>query len=161
MQKAVFIDRDGVINSDVGHYYIYKPEDFVLNEGVIEALQQWQKKGLMIIIISNQGGIARGTFTKADVEKVHQKLIRLLLDKGINITEIYYCPHHDKFERCLCRKPGSLMIEKAMARFNINPEKSYMIGDHQKDIDAGAKVGLKTIKIDSNQSLMTIAHLVT
>ena len=156
MQKAIFLDRDGVINSDIGHYYIYKPEHFVLNKGVIQALRKWQKDGFIFIVISNQGGIARGTYAKSDVEKVHKKFISIMKEQNITIKEIYYCPHHNKFEKCLCRKPGSLMIEKAIFRFNIDIEKSYMIGDNIKDIQAAENAGIKGIKIDSNQSLLSI-----
>lgn len=156
MQKAVFLDRDGVINSDVGHYYIYKPEQFVLNNGVVEALKKWQEKGFIFIVISNQGGIARGTYTKNNVEEVHGKLIQLMHDNNIEIQDIYYCPHHNEFEKCLCRKPNSLMIEKAIARFDIDVAASFMVGDNHKDIDAAANAGVLGIKIESNQSLMTI-----
>ncbi len=156
MQKAIFLDRDGVINSDVGHYYIFKPEHFALNKGLVEALGAWQKKGYIFIVISNQGGIARGTYTKNDVEKVHKHFMGLMDEHNIKITEIYYCPHHNEFEKCLCRKPDSLMIEKAIARFDVDVEKSYMIGDNHKDIEAAEKAGLKGIKIESNQNLETI-----
>ena len=156
MQKAIFLDRDGVINNDVGHYYIFKPEDFVLNEGLIEALQKWQYDGFIFIVISNQGGIARGNYTKHDVECVHAKFLKLMSENNINIADIYYCPHHNKFEKCLCRKPDSLMIEKAVARYHVNILQSYLIGDNQKDVDAAAKVGLRGIKVASNQNLLTI-----
>jgi len=160
MQKAIFLDRDGVLNSDVGHYYIYKPEHFVLNIGVVKALKKWQKDGFKFIVISNQGGIAKGTYTKSDVEKVHEKFVNLIKEHNINILDIYYCPHHNKFERCLCRKPDSLMIEKAISRYKIDVTKSYMIGDNTKDIDAAVKAGITGIKIDSNQSLLSIIDLI-
>jgi D-glycero-D-manno-heptose 1,7-bisphosphate phosphatase len=156
MQKAIFLDRDGVINSDVGHYYIFKSEDFVLNEGLVEALQKWRHDGFIFIVISNQGGIARGNYTKQDVEKVHAKFLELMSDNNIHINDIYYCPHHNEVEKCLCRKPDSLMIEKAVARYAINISQSYLIGDNQKDVDAAAKVGLRGIKVTSNQNLLTI-----
>ncbi|MDA3892681.1 MAG: HAD family hydrolase [Salinivirgaceae bacterium] len=156
MQKAVFLDRDGVINSDVGHYYIHKPEDFEFNDGVIEALLLLQAVGYVFVVISNQGGIAHGHFTVQDVEKVHEKLIHLMDENGINIKDIYFCPHHDRYEKCLCRKPDSINIEKAIGRFNIDIDKSFMIGDSLRDIQAAEKAGLRGIKIDSNQSLMTI-----
>lgn len=156
MHKAIFLDRDGVINSDEGHYYVYKPDDFVLNSGVIETLKIWSKKGYLFIVISNQGGIARGTYSKANVEEIHLQFINKLKSNNLTIEEIYYCPHHNEIEKCICRKPDSLMLEKAIARFNIDIKKSYMIGDSQRDIEAAHKVGLKGIKIDSNQSLTTI-----
>lgn len=158
MQKAIFLDRDGVINNDKGHYYIYKPEHFVLNDGFIESLKLWSKKGYIFIVISNQGGIARGTYSKFDVEKVHSKFINEIRKHNLNIEDIYYCPHHNEFEKCLCRKPDSLMFEKVIARFNINVKESYMIGDSKRDIEAAIKVGIKGIKIDSNQSLKTIIN---
>jgi len=158
MQKAVFLDRDGVINNDVGHYYIYKPDDFVLNEGLIEVLQLWQQKGYVFVVITNQGGIARGTYQKEDVEKVHNKFLKLMNDYSIKILDIYYCPHHSIVENCLCRKPGSLMIEKAIARYHIDPKKSYLVGDNEKDIQAAAAAGVEGIKIDKNQNLSSIAN---
>lgn len=160
MQKAIFLDRDGVINSDIGHYYIYQPEHFVLNTGLIEALKIWQQKDFIFIVISNQGGIAKGTYSKRDVEKVHEKFRLLMKEHQIVITAIYYCPHHNKVEKCLCRKPDSVMIEKAIARFNIDVNNSFLIGDNQKDIEAADKAGVKGIKIESNQSLMSIIDLI-
>lgn len=156
MFKAVFLDRDGVINNDTGHYYIYKPEHFILNKGFIEAITILKDKGYVFIVITNQGGIAKGTYTINDVNLVHNKFLNLIEDHHIVIKEIYVCPHHDKVEKCICRKPDSLNIEKAIARFNIDVTSSYMIGDNIKDVQAAEKAGLKGIKIDSNQNLMTI-----
>ena len=120
MTKAIFIDRDGVINSDVGHYYIYRKEDFVLNDGILEALKQFQDAGYLLIVITNQGGINKGEYSINDVEEVHQKLRNLLSAADIQLTDIYYCPHHDTLQTCLCRKPLNLNIEKAIARFDID-----------------------------------------
>lgn len=156
MQKAVFLDRDGVINSDVGHYYVFKPDDFQLNDGLIKALSIWRDAGYIFIVITNQGGVARGAYTLNDVDKVHNEFICQLNEHNISIAEIYVCPHHNDYENCLCRKPGSLNIEKAIARFNIDVRNSFMIGDNTKDVLAAEKAGLKGIKIDANQSLMTI-----
>jgi len=156
MQKAIFLDRDGVINNDKGHYYIFKPVHFILNDGLIDALRILDGKGFVFIVITNQGGIAKGKYTLDDVNQVHKKLIEELKANNIEILEIYVCPHHSEIEKCICRKPDSLSIEKAIARFNIDVMHSYMIGDNKKDILAAEKVGLKGIKVDSNQSLMTI-----
>ncbi len=153
MNKSIFIDRDGVINSDVGHYYIYKPEDFILNKGIVEALKAFQDAGFLIIVISNQGGVDKGEYTCKDVELVHQKMRDLLSQAGVEITEIYYCPHHDAVQKCMCRKPQNLNIEKAIARFDIDRNASWMIGDSKRDIEAGFLSGLKTLKIDSNEDI--------
>jgi D-glycero-D-manno-heptose 1,7-bisphosphate phosphatase len=156
MNKAVFLDRDGVINRNDDHYYVYRIKDFHLNEGIPEALKMIQDNAYLIIIISNQSGIARGIYTQAETEKVHDYLRSKLLKDGIEITEIYYCPHHPDHQKCFCRKPGSLMIEKAMARFDIDPGRSWVIGDSERDVEAGRKAGLQTIRVKHNQDLREI-----
>lgn len=154
MTKAIFIDRDGVINSDVGHYYIYRKEDFVLNDGILEALKQFQDAGYLLIVITNQGGINKGEYSINDVEEVHQKLRNLLSAADIQLTDIYYCPHHDTLQTCLCRKPLNLNIEKAIARFDIDRSLSWMIGDSPRDISAGKASGLHTLKVESNENIL-------
>jgi len=158
MNKAVFLDRDGVINNDTGHYYIYNPDDFVLNDGVIEALQFFQNKGYMLIVISNQGGISRGIYSKDQVEIVHSGFLNLMQQNHIQIDEIYYCPHHNEYENCLCRKPKPLMIEKALARFNIDRAHSLMIGDNAKDVEVAKNAGIKGIQIAKNSNLLAVAN---
>jgi D-glycero-D-manno-heptose 1,7-bisphosphate phosphatase len=156
MKKAIFIDRDGTINSDAGHYYIYKPQDFKLNPGVGEGLKLLQDAGYLIIVITNQGGIAKGIYDIADVEKTHLEMKRQLAEFGVKITDIYYCPHHSDLQRCLCRKPGNLNIEKAIARYRIDRTKSYLIGDSERDEEAGKRSHLKTIRINKNTDLLPI-----
>jgi D-glycero-D-manno-heptose 1,7-bisphosphate phosphatase len=158
MKKAIFLDRDGVINDDRGHYYIFRIEQFRINEGIIEALHKFQEKGYLLIVISNQGGISRNQYTKADTDRIHRHLVHLLRDQGITVTDILYCPHHDSIENCLCRKPKPLMLQKAMARYGINPEISYFIGDKETDIKAGREAGLHTIRVDPNSNIQEIAE---
>jgi len=159
MSKAIFFDRDGVINRERGDY-TYKIKDFVINDGVIDTLKTLYDYGYLLIIISNQGGISKNIYSKNDVEKLHQYLLFELERHNINITEIYYCPHHSDNEKCLCRKPESLLFEKAIARYNINVSQSYMIGDSQRDIVAAEKVGIKGIKIEPNDDLRKILKLI-
>lgn len=154
LKKAIFIDRDGVINSDIGHYYIYRPEDFVLNNGIIEALKLFQEAGYLLIVISNQGGVDKGEYTTDDVDIVHDKMRQLLSDKGVELTDIYYCPHHNAIQKCLCRKPLNLNIEKAISRFDIDRTQSWMIGDSPRDIVAGQSSGIHTLKIESNENIL-------
>ena len=156
MNKAIFLDRDGIINFDEG--YVTKLSDFHILTDVFEVLQQFQSLGYLFIIISNQGGISRKLYTKDNVEEIHHYLLGELKKQGIKIAEIYYCVHHPLSEsgNCICRKPDSLMLEKAIARFNINPTKSYFIGDKETDMQAGAKAGLKGIYLEANTSLKTI-----
>lgn len=156
MNKAVFIDRDGVINSNEGRYYIWEKSDLEINPGVPETLRALKERGYKLIVITNQGGISRGQYSREDVEALHQHLNSLLSKEGAAVDEFYYCPHHNDLENCLCRKPQPLMILKAMARFNIDPRKSWMVGDSQRDVDAGKAAGLKTILVESNSRLSTI-----
>lgn len=156
MNKAIFLDRDGVINHPKKHYYVYRVEDFEINKGVIEALQEWQDKDYLLIVITNQGGIAKGKYTKEDVEVVHRHMEELLGHHGIHLSAVYYCPHHTKIERCLCRKPEPLMLEKAMAQFDIDPGRSWFIGDKKSDVEAGLRAGVRTLKIRKNQDLRKV-----
>lgn len=160
MNKAVFIDRDGVINNDSGHYYISDPNDFVLNEGIIELLSWLKSHDYLLILISNQGGISRGFYTKEDTENVHLKMAGLLSAHGIFFTEIYYCPHHPDNENCICRKPGTLMIEKAVARFSVDISRSFFIGDRDLDVKTGENAGLEAIKVETNQNMSLIIPII-
>ena len=155
MNKAIFLDRDGVINSNANHYYVYQASDFVLNEGVIETLKLLTKKGYLLVIVSNQGGVSKKIYTKADVEKLNNYIISLFSESNIQIAESYYCPHHSDIEKCICRKPNSLLLEKAIARFNISISNSFMIGDSNRDIEAAEKLGVKGIKVNANKNLFT------
>jgi D-glycero-D-manno-heptose 1,7-bisphosphate phosphatase len=151
--RAIFLDRDGVINREIGRH-VFDTDSFVINDGVFEALSLLKNSGYMLIVISNQSGIARGLYTHGHVSRIHEMMTRELAAKGIELDEIYYCPHHPSAGKCLCRKPGSLMIEKAIARFNIDPRLSWMAGDRERDIEAARRVGIRGILIDSNDNLM-------
>ncbi len=159
MNKAIFLDRDGVINVERGDY-TWLLEDFKLNDGLIEALKIFLERNYHLIVITNQGGIAKGLYKKEEVEYLHLHLARVLRNHGIELTEIYFCPHHPDTGNCICRKPGSQLLEKAIARFNVDASSSYFIGDADRDVEAGKKTGVKTIKIDPNSSLMSVIHLV-
>ena len=169
MKKAIFLDRDGTIN--VEKDYIYKSEDLVFEEGSIEALKTFKNLGYILIVVSNQSGIARGYFTEADLNIFNNNMNEILKKNGVEITEFYCCPHHPdgigKYKKvCECRKPNNKMIEDAIKKYNIDREKSYMIGDKISDIGAGLKSNLKTVlvktgyglkdmeKIDKNETLI-------
>lgn len=154
MQKAIFFDRDGVINSDVGHYYIFRIEDFVINEGIIPSLKKLSENGYKLFIVTNQGGIAKGIYTESDVNKVHKYLINSLEKNNITIEEIYFCPHHESISPCECRKPKPYFINKAIKDYDIDPEQSYLIGDSLRDIQAAEAAGIKGIKIEPNENIL-------
>ena len=169
MKKAIFLDRDGTIN--VEKDYIYKSEDLVFEEGTIEALKTFKNLGYILIVVSNQSGIARGYFTEEDLNIFNNNMNKILKKNGVEITEFYCCPHHPdgigEYKKvCECRKPNNKMIEDAIKKYNIDREKSYMIGDKTSDIGAGLKSNLKTVlvktgyglkdmeKVDKNETLI-------
>lgn len=149
MNKAAFLDRDGVINVDILDY-TSRISDFKFLPGVFDGLKTLQENGFLLIIITNQGGIAKGLYTKEDVDVLHNWMKEQLAKEGIKITEIYFCPHHDVSGKCLCRKPGSLMLEKAIARYNIDPEQSFFMGDKETDVQAAIGAGVRPVKIIAN-----------
>lgn len=156
MKKAVFLDRDGVINVERG--YTHRLEDFVILPDLIEALQLLQKRGYLLIVISNQSGIAKGLYKQTDVEILHKFMVEEFTKNGIKLSEIYYCVHHPDVSKCICRKPDSLFVEKALARFDIDAKQSYFIGDKERDTEASEKAGVKGILIEANISLKTILN---
>lgn len=144
MNKCIFLDRDGVLNEDRPDY-VYRIEDFIIPAGVPEALQLLKNAGYLLIVITNQAGIARGLYTRDDVMTCYAYLQQQC---GNLIDDMYYCPHHPKFNtESLRRKPGSLMIEKAIAKYNIQPTESWMIGDALRDMQAGRRAGVRTVRI--------------
>ena len=158
--KAIFLDRDGVINRDILNY-TWRLNEFVFLPGVFESCRRFQEMGFEIIVITNQGGIAKGLYTHEDVEKLHSKMITTFNEEGVIILEVYYCPHHDAFGKCLCRKPGSLLVEKALARFEIDPVKSFFIGDRERDILAGEAAGVKGILVEVNSDMRNVLELIS
>lgn len=142
-EKAIFLDRDGVINHDPGRYTT-SLEEFTLLPGILEKMHQWYQEGYGLVVITNQGGIAKGLYGMQEVESMHQWLQGECIKRGFAIDAFYYCPHHPDFTgNCLCRKPGSLMVEKALHAFRLKPENCLMIGDKQRDLDAAAGAGVR------------------
>ena len=140
MNKAVILDRDGVLNKDPG--YVHKIEDFELYPDVMAALKLL--KGFNLFIITNQSGIGRGFYTEEDFHKFNDHLINKLRKEGIEIKETFYCPHHPD-EECSCRKPGTKFINDAAKKYNLELKRSFVIGNHPHDIEMGHKAGLKTV----------------
>ena len=153
MKKAIFLDRDGVLISNKNHYYIWKQDQVEYVDGVFENLQMLALKGFKLFIVSNQGGISRGLYSKNDVQKLHEELILTFHRNHIEISEIVYCPHHPEIEKCMCRKPDSLMIDKLIAKYNLNKKGSYLIGDSESDMKAAQKAGIQGILINPNQNM--------
>lgn len=157
-RKAIFLDRDGVLNFERG--YTHKLEDFKILPDVMEVLTVLKNKGFIFIVVSNQSGISKDLYTQNDVEILHRYLVQELAKNDLKLEEIYYCVHHPDKTKCICRKPDSLLVEKAIARFNIDAESSYFIGDKERDIEAAHKAGVEGVLIESNQPLKTILPLI-
>lgn len=147
MNKAVFLDRDGTINIDVG--YLDDPDELVFIKGAKEAIYALKKEGFLVFIITNQSGIARGYFTLETLNAINKKLLEEFKKEGINIDGICYCPHHPE-DKCRCRKPSPEMVKKISRKFKVNLEKSYFAGDKISDVQTGRNAGCKTILIESD-----------
>jgi D-glycero-D-manno-heptose 1,7-bisphosphate phosphatase len=141
--KAVFLDRDGVINEDNPNY-TYHIDNFRILPGVPEALRQLKAAGFKLLIVTNQSGIAQGIYTQAEMESCHRFLQRAC---GDAIDHFYFSPYHPSVTNSLIRKPGTLMFEKAITRFNIDVNQSWMVGDRGRDIIPARILGIKTIQI--------------
>jgi D-glycero-D-manno-heptose 1,7-bisphosphate phosphatase len=149
--RAVFLDRDGTINEEMG--YINHIDRFALLPRTAEAIRLINASGLKAVVVTNQSGVARGMFPESLVGEVHLKMEGLLRAGRAYIDGIYYCPHHPDFgppeyrKPCSCRKPATGLIERACNELNIDPTRSYMVGDRIMDVEFGHKIGAKGILV--------------
>jgi len=141
---AVFIDRDGTINEEIG--FLHEPEKFALLPGVLEGLKKFQDMGYKIIIITNQGGIGLGYYTKEDFYKVNSVMLKAFSKAGIMVDKIYFCPH-SLAENCQCRKPALGLIRLAEEQLNIDMSNSVFIGDRTVDIETARRAGCRSILV--------------
>ena len=149
--KTIFLDRDGVINKEIN--YLYKIDDFEFIDGIFDACLYFQSLEYKIIIITNQSGISRGYYTENDYQKVTQWMLDQFKYKSINILDIFHCPHGPD-STCDCRKPKPGMFLKAKAIHNTDMEKSWMIGDKERDIIAANSAGIdNTILVRSGHRI--------
>ena len=153
MIKVVFLDRDGVINLEPGDY-TFEIEKFKIVDGLFEGLKILKEKGYQFIVITNQGGISKKVYNHNNVKLVHNYMQEKFQQAKIDLLDIYYCPHHTINEKCICRKPDSLLLEKAIARYDVDTSRSYFIGDSRRDVLAGEKAGVKGILVKSNDKLI-------
>jgi len=138
--KAVFLDRDGVINKEIG--YLNQIKDFEFIDGIFETSQYLVSLGYKLIVITNQSGIGRGYYSLKDYKKLTAWMIKEFSKKNVVITDVFHCPHKPE-EKCLCRKPKPTMVNKACEKYNIETLDSWMIGDTEKDIETGLSSGIK------------------
>ena len=149
--KTIFLDRDGVINKEIN--YLHKIDDFEFIDGIFDACLYFQSLGYKIIIITNQSGISRGYYSHSDYQKVTQWMLDQFRYKNINILDIFHCPHGPD-STCDCRKPKPGMFLKAKDKHNTDMEKSWMIGDKERDTIAANSAGIdNTILIRSSHRI--------
>ena len=142
MQKALFLDRDGVINIEVS--YLHKIEDFIFIDGIFDLCKYYQDLDFIIIVVTNQSGIARDYYSENDFSILTTWMVNKFSENGIEIKKVYHCPHHPDFgSTCSCRKPEPGMLKEAQKEFDIDMNNSIIIGDKERDIKAGINAGLK------------------
>lgn len=153
--RAIFIDRDGVINKDPGGWtrynYVTEWKDFHFIPGALDALKILKKKGVKVIVASNQGGVNKGYYTRKKLNEINNLMLEEIKKHGGEIEEVFYCIHRDE-DNCDCRKPKSGMLETAAKKYGIDPKTTYFIGDAEKDVIAGKKIGCKTVLVLSGKT---------
>lgn len=150
MSRCLFLDRDGVINTDIG--YAFRPEDIEFMPGIFAVCRHFQQLGYQLIVVTNQSGIARGYYSEADFSRLNTWLTGAFAEQGLTLTDIFHCPHHpDITGPCDCRKPAPGMLLEAIKKYRIDPQFSIMIGDKSSDMKAALAAGIKTrILLNSN-----------
>ncbi len=143
MNKCVFLDRDGVLNYDDPNY-TYEVSKFKIIPGVPEALKLLKENGFLLIVVTNQSGIAKGIYNESQMMACHEYMQQMC---GRVIDKFYFSPYHRTVTNSLLTKPGTLMFEKAIAKYNIDIAKSWMVGDRGRDIIPARQLGIKTIQI--------------
>ena len=149
--KTIFLDRDGVVNKEVR--YLYRLSDFEFIDGIFDACLYFQKLGYEIVIVTNQSGISRGYYNENDYLKLTEWMLGQFNDNGINILDVFYCPHGPE-SLCACRKPKPGMLIEAKYKYNISMKDSWMIGDKETDVEAANLAGI------TNTILVRSGHLI-
>jgi D-glycero-D-manno-heptose 1,7-bisphosphate phosphatase len=158
--RAVFLDRDGTIN--VEKNYLYRVEDWEWIPGAEKAIKQLNKAGFLVVVVSNQAGIARGLYSEQDVQVLHKHVTAELMSKGAKIDAYYFCPHHHEHgenRSCECRKPKPFMILESAMSLNIDLGKSWLVGDKLIDVCAGKAAGVKVIQVLTGYGANELTHL--
>lgn len=152
MRKAIFLDRDGIINIDKN--YVYKINDFEFNNDIFNILNYLQELDYLLFIITNQSGIGRGYYKEEDFVVLNNWMLDKFNENKIKITHVEYCPHHPN-DNCSCRKPKTGMIDNILSNYDINLKDSWLIGDNLSDIDCARNAGVgKSIKINNKTKIV-------
>jgi len=155
-QRYVLLDRDGVINRDSDDF-IKSPEEWLPIEGSLEAIAMLNERGYKVVVVTNQSGIARGLFDAGMLEKIHDKMHRLLNEKGGAIAAVYYCPHGPE-STCECRKPKAGLLKAFAADFDAELAKIFVVGDSLRDLQAAQAVGAQPILVKTGKGQQTLIN---
>lgn len=160
-KKIVFLDRDGVINKKADeHCYITKVSDFIFNEDIFALVTKLKAEGFEFIIITNQRGVARGLYTEEQLDEIHQHMKEGFNKHGIEILDVFYCPHENNV--CDCRKPKAGMLQHACDKYEIDLPNSLLISDSKEEVSMGQKFGIgRNIFIPSDQPVEATKQLLT
>ena len=156
--KAIFLDRDGVLNKNRDDY-VKSTKELEIFSNIGKEILKLKMKGFLIIVITNQSVINREIITIKELEEIHSTIQKVLMKSKTNIDKFYFCPHRPD-ENCDCRKPKPGLILQAMNEFSIDASKSWMVGDSKTDIQAGEKAGCKTIFLKKNDSFTNILKII-
>lgn len=156
LRKAIFFDRDGVLNKEKKDY-VKTISELEIFPSIVEPIKKFNKKGFLIVVITNQSAINRGLTTEQNVSDIHAQIQEFLKKNGAHIDSFYYCPHKPD-ESCMCRKPKPGLILKAANDLKINLKTSWLIGDNETDIQAATAAGCKSFKINSSSELEDITQ---
>ena len=166
LRPAAFLDRDGVLNEDLG--YVHRAADFRWMPGALVACQRLQDAGYALVVVTNQSGVARGMYTLADVDQLHEFMAQEMAAAGVKLTGIYACPHHPDAlqlayrQDCNCRKPQPGMLRQAIKEHGLDPARSVMIGDRSSDVEAGQAAAVaQCFLVGPNEPLQDLAAAVT
>jgi len=163
MNKCIFLDRDGNINVEVD--YLHKVEDFKFIPGAKEAIKIFKNLGYMVVVVTNQSGVARGYYNEASVEKLHEYLQKEVEQVGGHIDGFYYCPHHPEKgigsykQNCNCRKPEPGMFYNAKKDLDIDFSTSIMVGDKISDVKGGINLGMRSILVKTGHGVEEVSKL--
>lgn len=161
-KPAVFLDRDGTIN--VEKDYLYRVEEFEFTPGAVEAIRLLNQAGYLVVVVTNQSGVARGYYTEADVKTLHSHIDQVLIAQGARVDAWYYCPHHEQGkppynQACDCRKPMPGMLRQAALDHAIDLNRSWMVGDKPADVEAGQAAGCRPVLVMTGYGAETAEKL--
>ena len=155
MKKVIFIDRDGVINKDPAgwteHNYVTRWENFIFLKNSLKALKKLNEAGYDIVLVSNQAGVSKGYYTEEKLKEINRKMIEEIEKNGAKIRKTYYCLHQES-DNCNCRKPKTGLFRKAEREMGVKAKGAYFIGDGKMDIEAGERMGMKTVFVLSGKT---------